>query len=104
MCSHLQERLRYEEVQPRDADGNTIERGDDSNGYGSEPTSSPPRRKVKSVFSIKERFALLECFARLGVRAPQDTMSRAMANSFPFLKFSKAEDTSSLVLALHAWR
>ncbi|GAX85241.1 hypothetical protein CEUSTIGMA_g12661.t1 [Chlamydomonas eustigma] len=100
------EQLRYEEVQPRDEDGNIMERGDYSNyGFGSDAASSPPpRRKAKSMFSIKERFALLECFARLGVRPPPETVSRALANSFPFLKFSKVEDTSSLVVALHAWR
>ena len=61
-------------------------------------------RKPKTIFSVKERFALLSSFAQLGVRPPPETVTRVIANSLPFLKFFTPQDTTNLAQALHGWR
>ena len=40
----------------------------------------------------------------MGVRPPPETVSRALFNSFSFLKYITAPDVCNLAQALHAWR
>lgn len=53
---------------------------------------------------MAERAALLATFAQMGLRPPPETVNRALANSYSFLKFATPQDTSNLAQALCTWR